>query len=78
MRSKHINTSEEKASQVTKVTEQEYENSFGLLVDTEKLIHSSSGVALDDDIAESILNMVNVGKYRIENFRQKRLICKVI
>ena len=39
-------------------------------VDKEKLVNISCGVALDDNITESTLNMVNVGKGRMEDFRQ--------
>ena len=38
MRPKQINISEEKASQVTKIFEEEYENPFGIHVDKEKLV----------------------------------------
>ena len=62
MRPKQINISEEKVSQVTEIIEEEYENPFGIHVDKEKSVKTISGVALDDDIAESILNMVDVGK----------------
>ena len=68
MRPKQINISEVKVLQVTKIFEQEYKNPFGIHVDKEKLVNISSGAALDDDIAESILNMVDVGKSRIEDF----------
>ena len=50
------------------IFEQEYENPFGIHVDKEKLVNISSGAPLDDDIAESILNMVDVGKSRMEDF----------
>ena len=53
---------ETKTDQLAEVIEQEYKNPFGKDVDKEKLVNISSGVALDDDIGESILNMVNVGK----------------
>ena len=78
MRPKQINISEEKVSQVTKIFEQEYENPFGIHVDTEKLVNISSGEALDDDITESILNMIDVGKSLMEDFRQNRLVSKEI
>ena len=68
MRPKQINISEVKVLQVTKIFEQEYKNPFGIHVDKEKLVNISSGAALDDDIAESILNMVDVGKSRMEDF----------
>ena len=68
MRLKQINILEEKVSQVTKIFEQEYENSFGIHVDKEKLVNISSEAALCDDIAESILNMVDVGQSRSEDF----------
>ena len=78
MRPKQINISEEKVSQVTKIFEQEYENPFGIHVDTEKLANISSGEALDDYITESILNMIDVGKSLIEDFGQNRLVSKEI
>ena len=62
---------ETKTDQLAEAIEQEYKNPFGKDVDKEKLVNISSGVALDDDIGESILNMVNVGKRRMEDFRQK-------
>ena len=70
MEPKQINISEEKVSQVTKIIEQEYENSFGIHVNKEKLVNIISGGALDDDIAEKTLNMVDAGKSRMEDFRQ--------
>ena len=78
MRPKQINISEEKVSQVTKIFGQEYENPFGIHVDTEKLVNISSGEALDDDITESILNMIDVGKSLMEDFGQNRLVSKEI
>ena len=78
MRPKQINISEEKVLQVTKIFEQEYENPFAIHVDKEKLVNISSGTALDDDIAESILNIVDVGKNRMEDFGQNRLVSKEI
>ena len=62
MRPKEINILDENVSLVTEVIEQEYGNSFGMHVDKEKLANISSGVALNDDIAESILNMGEGGK----------------
>ena len=78
MRPKQITISEEKVLQVTEDIEQEYENLFGINVNKEKLVNISSGVALDADIAESIFNMVNVGRNRMEDFRQKQMISKEI
>ena len=60
---------QEKVSQVAGVIQQEYGNPLGKDVDKEGLVNISSGVALDDNIAESILKMVNVGKSRMEDFR---------
>ena len=78
MRPKQINISEEKVSQVTKIFGQEYENPFGIHVDTEKLVNISSREALDDDITESILNMIDAGKSIMEDFGQNRLVSKEI
>ena len=65
-----------KVSEVTEIIEQEYKNPFGIHVNKEKLVNISSGVVLDDDIGQSIMN--NVGKSRIAEFRQKLLIPKEI
>ena len=60
---------------VTEIIEQEYENPFGIHFDKEKLVNFISGRALDD-IAESIhgsciqVYMIDVGKSRMEDFRQ--------
>lgn len=43
-----------------------------------KLVNVSSGAALYDDITESIFNMVNVEKSRMEDFRKKRMSFKEI
>ena len=43
-----------------------------------KLVNISSGAALDDDIAESILNMADAGKRKMEDFGQNRLVSKEI
>ena len=67
MRPKQINKSEEKVSQVTKIFEQEYENQFKIHDNKEKLVNISSGRAVDDDVAENILNMVDVRKSRVED-----------
>ena len=64
--------------QVTKIFEQEYENSFEINVDKGKLVNISSREALDDGITESILNMVDVGKSRMEDFGHNRLVSKEI
>ena len=67
MRPKQVNKSEEKVSQVTKIFEQEYENQFKIHDNKKNLVNISSGRAVDDDIAENILNMVDVRKSRVED-----------
>ena len=78
MRPRKINIWEEKVSQVTKIIEQEYENRFGIHNNKEKLTNIISRVGLDDHIAENIVNMVDVGKIRREDFRQNHLVSKEI
>ena len=39
-------------------------------IDKEILVNIISGRALDDDIAESVLKMTDVGKSAMEDFRQ--------
>ena len=72
MRSKQINISEEKVSQVTEVLNKNTKIHLGY-ISIKKLV-ISSGVALHGNIAESKIKMVDVGKSRMEDFRQKRLI----
>ena len=76
--SQQINRLEEKLSQVTKIFEQEYENSFPVHVDKEKLVNISSGAAMINDVVENILNMVDFGKSRGENVGQNQLVSKDI
>ena len=64
--------------QATHVIDQEYENPFGIHVVKEKLVNISFGVTLDDDIAENVLNVVDVAESRMNFFRQKQLISKEI
>ena len=78
MSPKQINRLEEKLSQVTKIFEQEYENSFWVHVYKEKLVNISSGAAMVNDIAENILNMVDVGKSKGKNVGQNQLVSKDI
>ena len=49
---------------IPETIEQEIENPFGIHVNKEQLVNIGSGVTLDDDIAENILNVVDVGKGR--------------
>lgn len=60
--------------QVTEAIEQEDENPLGIHVTNEKLLNISP----DDDIAENIVNAVDVRKSRMKDFRQKRMISKGI
>ena len=57
MRPKQINIWEEKVLQITEIIEKEYKNLFGTYYDKEKFIDIISGVGLDNDTAENILNM---------------------
>ena len=57
MTPKQINIWEEKVLQITEIIEKEYKNLFGIYDDKEKFIDIISGVVLDNDIAENILNM---------------------
>ena len=49
---------------IPETIEQEIENPFGIDVNKEQLVNIGSGVTLDDDIAENIRNVVDVGKGR--------------
>ena len=64
--------------QATEIIEQDYENPFGIHGNKEILENISSSIALDDDITGIVINMVDLGKSRMEDFRQKQLISKEI
>ena len=78
MRQKQINMWEEKGSQVIEIIEQEYKNVFRIHGSKEKLTNVISGAGLSDDIAENMLNMLDVKKIKMEDFRQNRLVSKDI
>ena len=67
MRRKQINTSEEKYRKEEKSLKKYTKALLGFMSIKKKVI--ISGVALHDDIAESISNMVDAGKSRMEDFR---------
>ena len=54
----------------------EYINPFGLLneCDNDSLLNLSSGVPVNDDLANGILSMISVGEKLAEDFRRERLL----
>ena len=73
MRSKRINISEEKVSQLTEVLNKNTKIHLGY-ISIKKISKYQFWCSSACDIAESKINMVDVAKSRMEDLRQKRLI----
>ena len=54
--------------------ENDYVNLFTVTLEATKLFNLSSGVAVEDDLADQILNIIDIGKSLTETFRNERLI----
>ena len=76
LRPQQILKSKEHVQSVQNVIENEYLNPFGLMDECEKrkLFHLSSGVPLQDEIADEILNTFCIGQRLYELFRKERLL----
>ena len=68
LRPSQIIQSEDKVSQLTQMFENDYINSFTLALEVVKLFNLSSGVTIEDDLADKILNIIDVGKQLGETF----------
>ena len=78
LRPSQILSSEKKVQSVIRVFEKEYINPFGVDLDAKKLVNLSSGISVDENKAEKILSISNIGKSSADTFRKDRLIEKKI
>ena len=80
MRPTQIIKSETKVQDVMTVLEREYIYPFGENVDQDKLVHISSGVHVDNKVADTILNVIyfKTGKKLADTFRENRLLNKTV
>ena len=61
-------------SRLVQILENDYINPFSVTLEATKLFNLSSGVAVEDDLADQILNINDIGKSLAETFRNERLI----
>ena len=74
LRPSQIIKSEDKVSRLVQILENDYINPFSVTLEATKLFNLSSGVAVEDDLADQILNIIDIGKSLAETFRNERLI----
>lgn len=65
---------EERVQCVVMVRQNDYIDPFSIGLDTLELLNLSSGVAVSNDKADSILNIFTIGKSSADEFRSQRLI----
>ena len=66
LRPSQIIASEEKVQSVMSVLQNDYIDPFSIGLDNCKLLNISSGLAVLDDKAESILNIFSIGKNHLQ------------
>ena len=69
-----ITKSEQRVQSVLEVLEKEYINPFSPNIEKSKLIHLSSGVQVEDKVADDILNAFKTGQMLYGTFRNTRLL----
>ena len=74
LRPSQIIKSEDKVSQLVQILENGYINPFSLTLEATKLFSLSSAVAVEEELADKILNITDVGKSLAETFRNERFI----
>ena len=62
LRPPQIIKSEDKVSRLVQILENAYINPFSLTHEATKLFNLSSGVTVEDELADKILNIIDVGK----------------
>ena len=65
---------EGKVSRLVQILENDYINPFSVTLKATILFNLSSGVTVEADLTDKILNITDVGKFLAETFRNKRLI----
>ena len=78
LRPTQITKSEKMIQSVMQVLEHEFVNPFSAKVDSDKLVHLSSGVSVDDKAADEILSTMEIGQGLRNDFRKTRLISKEV
>ena len=73
LRPSQIIKSEDKVSRLVQILESDYINPFSVTLEAIKLFNLSSGVAVEDDLADKILNIIDIGKSLAETFRNEHL-----
>ena len=73
LRPSQILTSEKLVTRVIEVLEEEYLNPFSVLIDEDQLYNLSSGVPVESDLADEILETQNKGIKLADMFATKRL-----
>ena len=71
LRLSQILISEKLVAEVISVLEEEYINPFSVLVAEDCLFDLSSGILVNDQLADEILNTKKLGKDRLLNLQQK-------
>ena len=66
--------SEDYVSRLVQILENDHINPFSVTLEATKLFSLSSSVAFEDDLADQILNIIDIGKSLAETFRNERLI----
>ena len=66
--------SEDTVSRLVKILVNDYINPFSDTLEATELFNLSSGFAVEDGLADKILNIIDVGKLLPETFRIERLI----
>ena len=74
LRSSQIINSEEKVSWLVQILDNDYVNPVSVTLEETKLFSLGSGVAVEDDLADKTLNIIDVGESLSKTFRNGRLI----
>ena len=61
LRTSQIIKSEDKVSRLVHILENDYINPFSVNLEATKLFNLSSAVAVEDDLADKILNIIDIG-----------------
>ena len=74
LRSSQIINSEDKVSWLVQILDNDYVNPVSVTLEETKLFSLGSGVAVEDDLADKTLNIIEVGESLSKTFRNGRLI----
>ena len=74
LRSSQIINSEDKVSWLVQILGNDYVNPVSVTLEETKLFSLGSGVAVEDDLTDKTLNIIDVGESLSKTFRNGRLI----